>query len=192
MMKNKFRENHPQRTYSGKKLSNYKDYKSSLRNDFNSRCGYTNCPDYWFGGISTFHIDHFLPHSNPLHLHLKEEYSNLVYTCSYVNIAKSNDEGLFLDPCNVDFNEYFWRNEYGEIIFDSKSEHAQYMYYKLKLYLMRYGLIWILDNIFKKMEILETEISKYEDSELKNNLLILQGQLANKFVRFARYYQENQ
>jgi hypothetical protein len=191
-MKSKFRENHPQRTYSGKKLSNYRDYKPFLRADFNKRCGYTDAPDYWFGGVTNFHIDHFLPHSIPAYLHLKTEYGNLIYTCSHINIAKSNDEGLFLDPCDVNFNEHFWRNEYGEIVFNPESKHAKYMYYKLKMYLMRYSMIWILDNILRKMEMLKTEISKYEDSDIKNDLLILQGKLANEFVRFSRYHSEFQ
>jgi hypothetical protein len=190
MKKNKFREEQPQRTYKGKTLSNYRDYKPFLRSDFNKRCGYTDSPDYWFGGKNNFHVDHFIPWTKPPYLKL--EYSNLVYVSSHVNIAKSDDEGLFLDPCEVDYNDHFWRNEAGEIICNPESKSARYMYHKLKLYLARYGIIWILDNIVRRMDILAAEISKVEDSEIKNELLILQGHLGNKFVKFRKYHVEVQ
>jgi hypothetical protein len=115
-----FREHHPVRTCS-KVFKDYKSYKKYLVTDFKRRCGYTDSPDWWFGGKSHFHIDHLLPHSNPKHLHLKHRYSNLIYACSFINGAKSNKEGDFLDPCDTDYNLHFERNELGEIISKSKS-----------------------------------------------------------------------
>lgn len=57
-----FREQHPQRTYKGH-YSDYHKYKEHLASDFNHHCGYTHCTDRWFGGMRTFQIDHFKPHS---------------------------------------------------------------------------------------------------------------------------------
>ena len=57
-MPNKFRYNSPARTCV-KIYTNYRSFKQYLAADFNSRCGYTDCPDFWFGGKNNFHIDHF-------------------------------------------------------------------------------------------------------------------------------------
>lgn len=87
-----FRDKQPIRTCV-KKYANYKSYKPYLAKDFFNRCGYTDCSDFWFGGMNNFHIDHFKPWKkypqNPL---LKTDYQNLVYCCSYVNILKSDDQ----------------------------------------------------------------------------------------------------
>ena len=142
----------PVREYDGPELNPYRLYKPYLRNDFKNKCGYSNCLDDWFGGVSTFQIDHFWPQSK--YPQLKTKYSNLIYCCSYVNRAKSNDEGNYLDPCDEDYNEHFYRNEKGEIMPKSSSTEAVYMYKKLKLYLKRYSIIWMLEQLEKKMELL--------------------------------------
>ena len=84
-----FRTTRPRRTCTVKK-ADYRQYKDALAADFNNRCGYTDCVDYWFGGKRNFQIDHLKPHS--VYPDKKAEYSNLVYCCSYVNRAKSNDD----------------------------------------------------------------------------------------------------
>lgn len=55
-----FRDKQPIRTCV-KKYANYKSYKPYLAKDFFNRCGYTDCSDFWFGGMNNFHIDHFKP-----------------------------------------------------------------------------------------------------------------------------------
>lgn len=91
-----FRIMAPKRTCT-KNRANYNAYKTFLAEDFNHRCGYTDCSDYWFGGKRTFQIDHFKPESK--YPELKNEYSNLVYCCSYVNRAKWDDDNPnYLDP----------------------------------------------------------------------------------------------
>ncbi|WP_432742259.1 hypothetical protein ABXJ76_17125 [Methylobacter sp. G7] len=151
-IKYEFREATPQRTFVGNPYNDYRRYKDFLRSDFNNRCGYTDCPDIWFGGKRCFHIDHFKPKSK--HPSLVTSYSNLVYSCSYVNIQKSDDEGMYLDPCDTDFNQHFFRDDEGNIQPISASAEARYMHKKLKLGLSRYGLIWMLDQLrMKKMEI---------------------------------------
>jgi hypothetical protein len=162
-----FREIAPKRTYNGKH-SEYRDYKSYLAKDFNRKCGYTDCSDFWFGGKNNFHIDHFIPWSKHMadKPHLKTDYANLVYCCSYVNIAKSNDEGTYLDPCNEDYNQHFQREDNGTIV--PLTDRAKYMYNKMKLYLERYSIIWMLDQLDCKMNKLQSIIEISDNEEAKN------------------------
>ena len=171
----------PIREYDGNELKNYRKYKPHLRKDFKNKCGYTNCLDDWFGGTITFQIDHFLPQSK--HPKLKTKYSNLIYCCSYVNRAKSNDEGNYLDPCDEDYNEHFYRNDKGEIIPVTTSAKAVYMHKKLKLYLKRYSIIWTLEQLEQKMEALKGLIEKTDDDQAKELFI----QITLKYMDYKKY-----
>lgn len=188
-MVSSFRDISPKRTCT-KSFSNYRSYKNYLAKDFNNRCGYTNCSDFWFGGAKTFHIDHFKPLKN--HPELKTEYSNLVYCCSYANILKSDDEGLYLDPCNVDYNAHFERDFEGNIIPRKDSEEANYMYSKLKLYLKRYRIIWKLDVLLAKMDELEKVIDIIVEPSLKKKLKVHYADLAMVFRQYLKYLKSAQ
>ena len=177
-----FREVTPVRTYTGIH-KNYREYKDPLAKDFNYKCGYTDCSDSWFGGKNNFHIDHFIPwkkHETDKP-HLKTDYSNLVYCCLYVNIAKSNDEGLYLDPCNEDYNKHFQREDNGIII--PLTESAIYMYNKMKLYLERYHIIWLLDLIDNKMDKLQAIIEISDNNAAKEIYL----KLSFAFNNYRKY-----
>lgn len=151
-----FRTSAPKRTYA-EKHTKYQAYKAPLSSDFHYKCGYTDCPDRWFGGTRTFHIDHFSPKSH--YPHLTTDYSNLVYACSYVNILKSDDlPENYIDPCNEDYNQHFYRDQLGFIYPDKNSPRAVYMHKKLKLGLARYSTIWRLDQIYTLMEKLDAHI----------------------------------
>jgi hypothetical protein len=165
MIKNLFRNQRPKRTYLGPELNDYRKYKTYLVTDFNSRCGYTDCPHFWFGGQNNFQIDHVKPRSK--YPELETKYENLVYSCSYVNRAKSNDVGTYLDPCDNDYNVHFFRDELGNIVPEYGSAEAAYMYKKLKLYLKRYGIIWMLDQLEEKMELLRILIESTNSEEAK-------------------------
>ena len=185
--KNKFRDKQPARTYTGMH-KNYRNYKDPLQNDFNHRCGYTDCPDCWFGGRVNFHIDHFFPwkkHPNPEQA--KIDYSNLVYCCSYVNILKSDDTGEYLDPCNVDFNDHFYRDEFGNIWPFDHSDAAKHMHKKMQLYLSRYGIIWTLDKLEAKISLLTEAICKLPDGESKNKAKLVVYELASLFFSYRKY-----
>ena len=183
-----FRIKQPKRTYTGK-YSNYREYKPYLSEDFNHRCGYTDCIDSWFGGVDCFHIDHFLPKKK--YIHLATDYSNLVYSCSYVNILKSDDEGKYLDPCNEDYNQHFYRDEFGHIFPNPDSPNAIYMYSKLKLYLNRYSIIWTLEQIEKKLKKL-TEIKKNVNKESEiNEINNLITDLLKSFFKYKDYLTNN-
>ncbi|WP_276682547.1 hypothetical protein [Empedobacter brevis] len=188
-MANNFRYQIPTRTFT-KTYKIYRSYKIPLAKDFNYRCGYTDCPDFWFGGKNTFHIDHFRPFSkNPA---LETEYSNLVYCCSYVNILKSDDEGDYLDPCNADFNSHFERDNDGRIVPKAESIEANYMFSKLKLNLRRYSLIWKLDEMFEKMKKLRNQINNPINAAIKNDLKILHSDLAEEFTTYLEYLKAEQ
>lgn len=165
MTKIPFRNHTPTRTYTGPELRNYRDYKKYLEKDFQQKCGYTNCSHWWFGGEQSFQIDHFIPKSRRPDLTTK--YFNLVYSCSYVNRAKSNDDGNYLDPCNVDLNLHFYRDEFGKIYPEPSSSQAVYMYKKLKLFLQRYSLIFLLDQLEIQIEKLGTYLNTSTDPQIK-------------------------
>lgn len=188
-MTNSFRNTPPKRNCT-KVYTDYRSYKPFLAEDFNHRCGYTDCSDHWFGGVSNFHIDHFKPWKK--YPHLKSVYSNLVYCCSFVNILKSDDEGMYLDPCNVDYNSYFERDTQGKIIPKNTSNEAQYMYSKLKLYLIRYQIIWKLDQLSSSMKQLQVAINEPKNSFIKQDLKNLHYDLATELITYIEYLKCNQ
>lgn len=185
---NTFRDHSPKRTCS-KVYKNYRDYKPYLAADFANRCGYTNCPDTWFGGIDNFHIDHFVPWKKYPELpNLETDYSNLVYSCSYVNISKSNDEGQYLDPCDEDYNKHFFRDTYGNIIPHAQSAKAVYMHKKLKLYLKRYQIIWMLDKLEAKLqELSELRQSKTLTDKVSNKINAMIADLVQEYFQYRKY-----
>jgi len=191
-MTNTFRVQAPKRTCV-KSYTIYGSYKPYLAKDFYNRCGYTNCPDFWFGGTGNFHIDHFIPwKKHPAQPNLKTDYSNLVYCCSYVNILKSDDETAYLDPCNEDYNNHFSRDQHGNILANKKSVKAVYMHNKLKLYLKRYQIIWMLEKLFSRMEELKEAIQKSPDGQQKDELKYAMSDLACVMLDYKKYLSENQ
>lgn len=186
MSKLPFRDKAPVRTYTGPDLTNYRDYKPYLKTDFDSKCGYTYCLDFWFGGQRNFQIDHVKPQS--IHSNLKNKYSNLVYSCSYVNRAKSNDDNEYLDPCNVDYNLHFYRDQSGNIFPIDNSEKGKYMYKKLKLYLKRYSIIWTLEQLEARMDKLKDLIQRTGDSEAQK----LFQEITFKYMDYKKYLRAEQ
>jgi len=181
----KFRNASPVRTYVAADLSPYNKYKAFLAADFQNRCGYTDCLDFWFGGPSTFHIDHFKPKS--IYPELEIKYTNLVYASAFVNRAKRDDDGSYLDPCDVDYNLHFERNLIGEIVPNPDSPQASYMYKKLKLYLKRYSVIWLLENIKDRIDKVSRAIDSTVDSALKTELKEAYYDLNREFHTYLDY-----
>lgn len=186
MTKLRFREVSPQRSCT-KTYASYGSYKSYLAADFNNRCGYTNSHHMWFGGVTTFHIDHFKPHKKfPA---LKNAYSNLVYACSYVNILKSDDNPAnYLDPCTEDYNQHFYRDASGTIYPNANSPQAIYMHKKLKLGLARYKVMWALDKIgelLRQMDALVGTLQAGTQEELE--FYKLYSSLSKEFKDYIYY-----
>jgi len=200
-----FRRQHPRRRADPTARTDYKDYRDELKQDFNSRCGYTDCNDRWWG--VKFQVDHFAP-QNPKDItdpvikrkfeDLTHTYTNLVYACPQVNNAKRNlwisndpqepivgDEGL-MDPCDFDYNEHFSRTDEGRIVAKDDSPVAAYMVDKLKLYLFRYELYWRIDELYerkKKLHELRSDqgvMSKYS-AEINELIADLDGEFQKYF-----------
>lgn len=182
-----FRGDKPQRTCK-KTFANYRSFKPYLRTDFKMKCGYTDCRDFWFGGPKAFHIDHFKPKSK--FPELETSYSNLVYCCSYVNVLKSDDENEYLDPCNVNYNEHFERDNEGNIFAKKESATAVYMHKNLKMFLKRYQIIWMLDQLENKIEKLE-EVMK-ANSNISADLWKAYGELNMEFHKYRRFLSKKQ
>ncbi|MDF7669985.1 hypothetical protein PT276_01985 [Orbaceae bacterium ESL0721] len=178
----------PIRTYQIKH-KNYRDYKSYLAKDFNNRCGYTDCLDSWFGGQRNFHIDHLLPKKK--YPHLETDYNNLVYACSYVNILKSDDDGDYLDPCNEDFNLHFYRDHMGRIYAQKDCAQATYMHEKLKLYLDRYSIIWVLEQLDLKLQKLFSLQKTIKKKEIIDEIDALIVNLTRIFLEYKQYLNGN-
>lgn len=168
-----FRRKQPNRTLNVNKCNNYRHYRPQLRLDFNTRCGYCDSKeDLATLGNAQFHIDHFAPKKK--FPSLENEYSNLIYSCSRCNIAKNDDwissspntpvvdNKGYIDPCAVDYNDHFDRDNHGNII--GITQVAIYMIGKLKLYRIEYGIIWALEQIDITMDILEQAVCKRKGS----------------------------
>ena len=181
-MTHPFRNMAPQRTCT-KKRANYKAYKSFLADDFNHRCGYTDCSDHWFGGKRNFQIDHFRPESK--YPELKNEYSNLVYCCSYVNRAKCDDDNSnYLDPCDIDFNLHFERDDFGYI--KAKTPQGQYMVERMNLGLFRYAICWNLDRLEERIKIFEAKVNQNTASAIDKELLLKMNMEFHEYLRYLR------
>ncbi len=175
-----FRNISPKRTCT-KHYSQYNSYKPFLAEDFNHKCGYTDCSDYWFGGQRNFQIDHLKPKSK--YPQLKSEYSNLVYCCSYVNRAKLDDDNPnYLDPCNVDYNLHFERDDNGYIV--GKTPQGCYMVEHLQLNLFRYAICWYLDRLREKISILK-EVAR---DSIGDTLLL---KLYDEYDKYEEYLKDN-
>lgn len=135
----------------------YTNHKSSLREDFNKRCGYCSDPDLYFGNQKGFHIDHFAPKCK--FKGLENDYTNLVYSCPICNRAKWNkwvtkshqpshngSEG-FVDPCLDELDNHLGRNKKGQII--PHSSVGEFMVKHIKLFLPRHQIIWVLDELYE-------------------------------------------
>lgn len=127
----------------------YREYRADLVIDFNGCCGYCDDSDR-FADSSCFHIDHFAPSS--IFPALKTTYSNLVYSCRYCNVHKSNhwvgtDPALpndgtkgLIDPCTTDYDTHIIRLPTGEIV--GATDLGKYVVRRLHLHLIRHQYLW--------------------------------------------------
>tara|TARA_R110000824_G_C15231122_1_gene678570 strand:+ start:8183 stop:8797 length:615 start_codon:yes stop_codon:yes gene_type:complete len=127
----------------------YTLYRNDLRKDFANSCGYCGDDDLRVDRIA-FHIDHFAPKRRFPDLEL--DYNNLVYSCRFCNVSKSdhwigedaskaNDgERGFIDPCSEDYEAHLRREPYGRIV--GETPLGRYIVRRLKLNLLRHELLW--------------------------------------------------
>lgn len=166
----KFREGKPQRRKDIALKSNYRDYRSELREDFNCRCGY--CNDLDIPRKEYFEIDHFVPQKIMV-VKKDNDYQNLVYACHSCNNAKranwpSGDENVpivgdkgWIDPCSSDYANQFKRDDIGHII--PITPIGKWMYDKLKLYKPQHQILWNIEQLKIVSVALEHKIE--EDTE---------------------------
>ncbi len=171
-MPNKIQKQKPIRTCK-ETYADYKSFKPYIVKDFNNRCGYCDSHDKFFGGLKNFQIDHFKPHSIPAFLPLKHEYENLIYSCQSCNRAKSNkwkDTEGFLDPCDINYDTFIFRDTNGKIKHNETTQ-GEYIHSNLNLFLKRHEFLWIIE----KLENQKNEIKELRNStpEIDNNTLTL-------------------
>ncbi len=196
-MENKlpFRKEIPSRNFQ-KEYKNYRLYKKPLSIDFKNKCGYCGDYDFWSGGPSNYHIDHFAPKSK--FEDLKSNYSNLVYSCPYCNRYKSDDwisdnpkinilnNKGYIDPCDKLYDGALCRNLLGEILY--KNDIGKYMYFNLKLYLKRHSIIYKLTMIYELMDRLGESLTKSGlDEESKKNIKNVYLELSLEFNKYLKY-----
>lgn len=172
-MKHSIQEIKPIRNYKGIKYSSYGKYKPFLRDNFNKRCGYCDGLDIYAGGSRGFQIDHFKP--KKLFPDLETEYDNLVYSCSYCNRAKWDhwkDDNGFIDPCDILYSKFLFRNEKGQIKYNNNCERGEYIYNHLNLHLRRHELLWIIEKLKKQSDKLD-KIYESLDNGHEEEIIIL-------------------
>ncbi|MBT2285812.1 HNH endonuclease [Paenibacillus polymyxa] len=161
----------PTRSYTGIMWITNGTNKKYLAPDFDNRCAYCDDSDEYSGGYNSFHVEHFAPKEK--FKHLEFTYDNLLYSCSYCNISKSNkwigsneNESVlgnkgFIDPCNDDYYNHLGRDQNGNII--SLTPLGEYIYYELKLYLKRHFILYNLDQINIRRRALKAKIKEKEE-----------------------------
>lgn len=167
----KFRDMCPKRRSDVVEKSNYRDYRDSLRADFNNRCGY--CNDLDNPRKEYFEIDHLVPQKIMVKKK-KTDYQNLVYACHSCNNAKrkkwpSGDENIpvvgnkgWVDPCSEEYAKQFSRDDNGNII--PLTPIGEWMYDNLKLYKPQHSILWNLEQIKLIKDKLSDKIPENKDN----------------------------
>lgn len=116
----------PIRSFTGEVWRTNRSNKQRLVEDFDKKCGYCDDVDIYSGGYNVYHVEHFAPKEK--FIELEFTYDNLLYSCPYCNISKSNkwvgstsNENVignkgFVDPCTDEYNLHLKRDEQGNII----------------------------------------------------------------------------
>jgi len=174
-VKNPLRQSVPVRTCA-KTYASYGSFKKYLRTDFKAQCGYCADSDLLIGKRH-YHIDHFVP-KDQLKKIKDNDYSNLVYSCFYCNNSKSSDwptgdesisvnennEG-YIDPCDCDYDKQYYRDLDGNIV--PQTDLGKYMHDKLKLWLKRHSVLWMLERLSSQINILG-ELKKQKSLSVKS------------------------
>ncbi len=185
---NSIQETRPERTCQ-KVYENYSSFKPHLQGDFHKRCGYCDCDDFHVGGSRGFQIDHFKPKVQ--FDGLKNNYSNLVYSCPYCNRAKWNkwkDDDGFIDPCTDEYDEHLCRNNLGQISY--LTERGKYVFEELKLGLERHEIIWMLRKLEAQREKLGEHIKTLADAGHEKEIEALRAffEIQNRVSKYTTLF----
>jgi len=184
----------PVRSYTGEQWKTNSSNKLRLAEDFEHRCAYCDDHHHYSGGYNAYHVEHFAPKER--FPHLEFTYENLLYSCPYCNISKSNKwvgkdenenivgEQGFVDPCTPEYNMHLQRNSDGSIGY--LTPIGEYIYSELKLYLKRHQLIYNIEKVRVKKNTLHAKIlEKERKGENVDELRALYQQIC---VVFCEYY----
>ena len=192
----KIKQNIPSRSYSGIRWTTNKSNKKRLIIDFDKKCAYCDDADKYAGGSKMYHVEHFAPKEK--FPDLKFTYDNLLYSCPFCNISKSNKwpsesssinvvgNNGFVDPCSDEYNNHLKRNPDGSIFY--LTPVGEYMYYELKLYLQRHQLIYNLERVHKKLKEVKQEIENRK--RLNKTVDNLESLYKDLCVVFYEYYND--
>lgn len=155
-----------------KVYKHYKSYKKFLKKDFHNRCAYCNTWDFIIEPQG-FAIDHYVPRKifKNIDKTFSNNYHNLMYVCPKCNREKSDKfkgnidnleikNELFYNPVEQDYNEIFYRNEFGGI--DSEDTKARNIMKELKLYRPLYNFAWLLEKLINTRDKIKLKISENE------------------------------
>lgn len=192
-----FRDFTPKRQNITRKVADYKNHRSDLKNDFKERCGY--CNDIYVWRFASFEIDHFIPRKKDkkpfLTIKSETDYTNLVYACKSCNNSKSNkwptnDENLhnqddigFIDPCDENYNLQFDRLDNGQI--KAITSLGSWMFKELKLYKPQHEFIWNLEELKKVIDESESILSSTTEETLSNKLKEILLDLYRKYKHYT-------
>lgn len=197
-MKVKDFKNHSIKRSNPTPKANYSGYRETLKKDFCGHCAYCNMNDDLFP--ISFEIDHFVPKSICKavdRLDLITKYTNLVYSCRKCNNAKGNQfdgditdsnptNELFYDPVLNDYNDYFYRNEFGAIC--SNTEKGKDQIERLKLFRPLYALSWICEETNSLAEKMKVAIEKEANTQTKEKLSSVYDLLNEQFRIFYKLF----
>lgn len=177
------------------------DLKENLRRDFHGRCAYCNALENTIPGLE-YNVEHLIPKKKAKdngHPELEFDYNNMVFACKKCNLHKSQtwpfddydlnhtyDKSLgkgFYDPCKVNFNQIFYRNEYGLIMSDDPV--GKYMINHLKLYILFRNVEWYCEKFRDLMDALQQKRKKYKDKNYEICLAI--ADISEKFQNYMDY-----
>lgn len=100
---------------------------------------------------------------------------------------------LFYNPVEVDYNEIFYRNEYGGI--DSVDEKGREMIASLRLYRSLYNFAWMLEELCCTAEKLEEKmrddtISENKRKQYEEALNVINNYYRRVHILFKESYKE--
>ena len=200
-MTHKFRKKIPKRRDKKNIVKRYQEHKDDLIVDFRNRCGYCGAPDKW--RTSWYEIDHFVPKDYiKIATDLDEQtYKNLVYACRSCNNAKRskwpterpdvhNDGNKgFVDPCEVEYDSYFFRDENGSI-FPHESDLAMWMYNAFKFYKPRHHILWQIEEASDDIDTIQSLLKDEDLKELMNKNPDIFIKLLDLYKKYKKYTED--
>lgn len=88
---------------------------------------------------------------------------------------------LFYNPVEIDYNQIFYRNEFGAIVSDDAK--GKDMIQALKLYHPIHTLAWLIEKLEDTYSLLEAAIKKETNDEKKQIYMQAQQKISNIYIK---------